>query len=82
MSQAEAISYLDSTLEPLCTIYPTPSLWHSALLIQTQSQYRLYDSLIVASALQAGVKILYSEDLQEGRRFGSMEVQNPFGGPE
>ena len=78
MSQADAISYLGSTLEPLCTIYPTPSLWHSALLIQTQTQYRFYDSLIVAAALQAGVKILYSEDLQAGRRFGTMEIQNPF----
>lgn len=78
MSQADAISYLDSTLEPLCTVYPSPGLWHSALLIQTKSQYRLYDSLIVAAALQAGVKTLYSEDLQAGRRFGAMEVRNPF----
>lgn len=78
MSQADAISYLNSTLEPLCTIYPSTSLWRSALLIQTQSQYRFYDSLIVAAALQAGAKILYSEDLQAERRFGSMEIQNPF----
>jgi len=37
-----------------------------------------YDNLIVASALQCGARILYSEDLQEGRRFGDLEIRNPF----
>lgn len=78
MSVGDAHEYLSSTLEPLCTVFPSPALWRTALSIQVQSQYRFYDSMIVASALQSGVKILYSEDLQAGRRFGNLEIKNPF----
>ena len=78
METGDAVEYLGSTLVPLCAVFPTPTLWRSALSLQTQSQYRFYDSLIVSSALQCGVKILYSEDLQAGRRFGDLEIKNPF----
>lgn len=78
MTAQDANEYLRTTLEPLCAVYPSASLWHAALSIQAQSQYRFYDSLIVASALQCGTKILYSEALQSGRKFGEMQIQNPF----
>jgi predicted nucleic acid-binding protein len=39
----------------------------------------LYDASIVASALLAGCNVLYSEDLQDGQRFGgALQVRNPF----
>lgn len=78
MDAREAVEYLGATLEPLCSVFPTTTLWRSALSLQTGSQYRLYDSLIIASALQCGAKVLYSEDLQSGRRFGNLELRNPF----
>jgi len=37
-----------------------------------------WDALIVRSAINAGCARLYSEDLQEGRRFEGLEVVNPF----
>ena len=37
-----------------------------------------YDALIVAAALEAGCDTLYSEDLQHSRRFGELQVVNPF----
>jgi predicted nucleic acid-binding protein len=38
-----------------------------------------YDASIVASALLAGCDVLYSEDLQDGRRFErALRVRNPF----
>jgi predicted nucleic acid-binding protein len=37
-----------------------------------------WDALIVNSALELGCAILWSEDLTDGQRFGSMTVQNPF----
>ena len=80
MSVGDANEYLGGTLEPLCAVFPSSTLWRSALSIQAQSQYHFYDSLIVASALQCGAKILYSEDLQTGRRFGDLEIRNPFAG--
>jgi predicted nucleic acid-binding protein len=37
-----------------------------------------WDALIVEAALGAGASVLYSEDLQGGRRYGPLEVVNPF----
>ena len=79
MTVGAVVEYVGATLEPLCSVFPTITLWRSALSLQSESQYRFYDSLIVASALQSGAKILYSEDLQSGRRFGDLELRNPFG---
>ena len=36
------------------------------------------DSLIVSAAIQTRCEILFSEDLQHGRRFGALRVMNPF----
>lgn len=38
----------------------------------------VWDGFIVQAALDAGCGLLYSEDLQSGRRFGDLEVINPF----
>lgn len=37
-----------------------------------------YEALIVAAAADAGCRELLSEDLQDGRKFGSLTVRNPF----
>jgi predicted nucleic acid-binding protein len=41
--------------------------------------YRIYDSLIVASALEAKCTILYSEDMQDGQVIDKhLTIRNPF----
>ena len=37
-----------------------------------------WDSMIVAAAERSNCDVLLSEDLQTGRRFGAVEVVNPF----
>lgn len=44
-----------------------------------QGGLSFYDALIVASALEAGADRLLSEDMQAGRRFGTLEIVDPFG---
>ena len=78
MTSGDAMEYSGSTLEPLCSGFPSATIWRSALTLQAQSQYRIYDRLVVASALQCEAKILYSEYFQPGRRFGNLEIRNPF----
>ncbi len=39
---------------------------------------RYYDSLIISAALHAGAAVLYSEDLQHGRKIENLEIRNPF----
>jgi predicted nucleic acid-binding protein len=70
--------YLEVILLPHCRIMPTERLYLSALRIQRETQYRFYDSLIVAAALESGAVVLYSEDLQHGRRIGDLRIVNPF----
>lgn len=65
-------------LWPHCTVFPSASIHARALEIHQDSQYRIYDSLIVAAAIESGVTTLYSEDLQHGRHFGSLLIVNPF----
>ena len=49
-----------------------------AVLIARRYKLHLYDSLIIASAMQAGCTVLYSEDLQHGQKIGSLRIVNPF----
>jgi predicted nucleic acid-binding protein len=49
-----------------------------AIIIARDHHLTFYDALIVAAATEAGCDVLYSEDLQKRRRFGGMEVRNPF----
>lgn len=39
-----------------------------------------WDALIVVAARRTGASVLLSEDLQAGRAFGALTVQNPFAG--
>jgi predicted nucleic acid-binding protein len=36
------------------------------------------EALIVQAAIQAGAERLVSEDLQNGRLFGELRIENPF----
>lgn len=78
VARATLDSMLDLLLFPRCRVFPSLAIWQEALHIQRQTQYRFYDSLIVAAALESGASILYSEDLQHGRRFGNLTILNPF----
>jgi predicted nucleic acid-binding protein len=50
-----------------------------ALAIAEKYGYRIYDALIVASALEARCTILYSEDMQHGQVIsGKLTIRNPF----
>lgn len=55
----------------------------AALLLGAVNLHQLHslsfwDALIVRAAEQAACELLYSEDLQDGRRFGKVQVVNPF----
>ncbi len=56
----------------------TLELHEAGLAIAEQHGYGLYDALIIAAALQAGCKLLYSEDMQDGQAIGPLTIRNPF----
>ncbi len=55
-----------------------PGLLLSAIDLHRLDSLSFWDALIVRSAEQAGCAVLYSEDLQHGRRFGALKVVDPF----
>ena len=51
----------------------------AALGIAGRLGYRFYDSLIIASALEANCATLFSEDMQDGQVIdGRLTIRNPF----
>ena len=50
----------------------------AALAIARDHRLSFYDALIVASAIEAGCDVLYSEDMQHGRTIGGLAIVNPF----
>ncbi len=78
LNKEQTVQYLDASLSPLLRIYPNVSFYRNSLNIQSRYQYSFYDSLIIAAALEAGCKTLYSEDMQHGQRIEQMTIQNPF----
>ncbi len=69
---------LDGVLVHLWKVNPSYDLYHASLNIQARYKYSFYDSLIVAAAMEAGCKTLYSEDLQHGQQIENMMICNPF----
>jgi len=68
-----------SDIRQLCTVKPLGVETHDlALDIAENYRFNIFDSLIVASALLAGCKTLYTEDLQHGQVIEGLTVRNPF----
>ena len=74
----DARRILDHVLTPLWRANPTRRLYQRGLDLQSRYKFSFYDCLIVAAALDAGCKTLYSEDLREGQRIDGMTIANPF----
>ena len=40
--------------------------------------YSIFDSLVIAAALRAGARTLYSEDMRDGQTIEGLTIRNPF----
>ena len=72
----EALGVLNILLEPPEPL--TMDLHGVAIGIARRQGFSIDDSLIVAAALQARCSLLYSEDLQHGRKIEQLTIRNPF----
>jgi predicted nucleic acid-binding protein len=78
MSTVEAEQYLAVVFRPLLAIQSSQAIYGEALRLCARFRLSWYDSLIVAAALEGQCDLLYSEDLQNGQRFGDLRIENPF----
>jgi predicted nucleic acid-binding protein len=64
----------------LCTVEDVSAETHDrATLIHQRYGFGFFDSVLVASALMSGARLLYSEDLQHGQVIDKrLRVVNPF----
>ena len=73
---AQALEDVKATLGPIRPI--TLETHTAALDLSRQHGFNIYDSLIVAAALEAGCSQLLTDDLQAGRRIHGLAIVNPF----
>jgi predicted nucleic acid-binding protein len=59
-------------------IETTAQLIVSASLLQERHGFAFWDAMVVEAALLSGATTLLTEDLQDGRRIGGLEITNPF----
>ena len=78
MKAADAEQYLGTVFRPLLGVHSSQALYAEALHLQAKSGLSWYDSLIVSAAIKAQCDFLFTEDLQHGQRFGSLQIMNPF----
>jgi predicted nucleic acid-binding protein len=78
MQSADVEQYLSTVFRPLLAVHSSLALYAEALRLYALSGLSWYDALIVSAAIQAQCDLLYTEDLQHGQRFGTLQIRNPF----
>lgn len=78
LKHSDARMYVESIMSPMWQLNSSLGLTIKALDIQERWSYSFYDSLIIASALESGCSVLYSEDLQHGQSIDGLRIINPF----
>jgi predicted nucleic acid-binding protein len=68
------------TIKELCgrAIPITIETHETAINISQRYGFHIYDSLIIAAAMEAGCATLYTEDLQHGQIVEGVRIENPF----
>ena len=64
------------TFRPCVSI--TPELISAAIQIQQRHQISYWDAAVIAAAESLHAQVLYTEDLNHGQLYGTVQVQNPF----
>lgn len=77
---AQAVADVRITLDPVRPI--SVETHEAAVDLARQHGFSFYDSLIVASALEAKCDTLLTEDLQAGRTVQGLTIVNPLGNPD
>ena len=72
----EALAAVRTLCEPPSPL--TVEIHDAGLAIAAQYGYHIYDSLILAAALDGECDTVYSEDMQDGQKIGELTIRNPF----
>ncbi|MDQ2898592.1 MAG: PIN domain-containing protein [Acidobacteriota bacterium] len=69
-----------NAIRVLCPpVMPTTVETHNAALhIAARYGYHIFDSLVIAAALEGSCRTLYSEDMHDGQTIDGLIIRNPF----
>ena len=70
--------FMTDILKPLCQHFPSYDFYKRAIKLFRAYSLNYYDALILQAAIDLGCQTLYSEDLQDGQKFGGLTIVNPF----
>lgn len=77
ISPAEARKAVEAMSEfPVAAI--TADLVKTAIALAAAHRLSYWDAAIVSAAQALGCRVLYSEDLNSGQKFGGVTIRNPF----
>jgi predicted nucleic acid-binding protein len=77
MSRVRARDFI-ADLSPFCTAPLDYAVLRHAWLIQDETNYNIWDCLLLASASLAGCGYFFSEDLQHERQILNLRIVDPF----
>lgn len=77
LSPSEALEWIEQ-LEAFPCLPIDRSLVKIAVEVSERYQVSYWDGAILAAAQSLGAETLYTEDLNDGQRYGSVQVRNPF----
>ena len=60
------------------TVHVDEPLIQRAINLHRREEVSFWDALVIAAAGRVDCRTLYSEDLNHGQKYGSVEVVNPF----
>jgi predicted nucleic acid-binding protein len=70
-----------SDIRRVCSVRVASLHTHErGLYIAERYLFSIYDSMLLASALEAGCRTFYSEDLHHGQHVEALTIRNPFKG--
>lgn len=79
LSHDQAMEWIEELEQFPCVPVDASLVYHGA---ENSNLYQVsyWDGAIIAAAERLGAKILYTEDLNHGQKYGSVTVVNPFRG--
>ncbi|MGI9027867.1 MAG: PIN domain-containing protein [Candidatus Saccharimonadales bacterium] len=69
---------LQDVLQAKLAHLPSIEFYERAAQLFANASISFYDALIVQAALDLNCDVLYSADLQDGQKFGKLQIVNPF----
>ncbi len=77
VTREQANNAVESLFERAC-IGMSVELMREAVAIEARYQVSYWDAAVIAAAIALRAETLYSEDLNHGQYYGTLQVVNPF----